>query len=81
MAKSTQKISIAQMKAARSLLGWSQEKLAKESKVSIPTIRRLEAEGGSLGGRDTTQKKIVMAFHEAGIEFLSGRFTGVRMLA
>ena len=36
------KVSIRQIKAARALLGWSQETLAKASGVSIPTVKRLE---------------------------------------
>jgi len=48
-AKSILKVSIRQVKAARSLLAWSQEELAAAANVSIPTIKRLEAEDGPLG--------------------------------
>src|ERR1700684_4446206 len=37
------KVSIRQVKAARELLGWSQEDLALHSGISVPTIKRLEA--------------------------------------
>ena len=37
------KVSIRQLKAARSLIGWSQEELASAANVSLPTIKRLEA--------------------------------------
>ncbi len=40
--------SIGQIKAARALLGWSQEQLAAVSGVSIPTVKRLEAADGPL---------------------------------
>lgn len=73
------KISIRQIKAARELLGWSQEKFASLSRVSAPTIRRLEAEGGDLGGRESTQAKIFAAFAKAGIEFTNGNAPGVRL--
>jgi transcriptional regulator with XRE-family HTH domain len=48
------KVSITQIKAARALLGWSQEDLAKEAAVSVPTVKRLEAGEGELGGRSET---------------------------
>lgn len=76
---STQKVSIAQIKAARALLGWSQDDLAKRSAVSQPTIKRLEAEGGELGGRPETGAKIRRTLEKAGIEFLNGGAPGVRL--
>jgi predicted transcriptional regulator len=72
------KVSIKQIKAARGLLGWSQEAIAKESGVSIPTIKRLEAAGGDLGGRPATGEKIVAALEKAGVEFLDDG-QGVRL--
>ncbi|QPC95565.1 helix-turn-helix domain-containing protein (plasmid) [Mesorhizobium sp. INR15] len=70
-----------QVKAARALLGWSQGDLATHSRVSEPTIARLEAEDGPLGGRTETVTKIVYALTHAGIEFLSdnGGGPGVRL--
>jgi len=53
------KVSIRQIKAARALLGMSQEGLAAAAAVSIPTVKRLEAEEGELGGRAQTADKIV----------------------
>src|SRR5208282_1281125 len=44
--KSILKVSIRQVKAARALLAWSQEQLATAADVSIPTIKRLEAQDG-----------------------------------
>jgi transcriptional regulator with XRE-family HTH domain len=72
---------IKQIKAARELLGWSQEKLVEMSGVSISTIKRLEAEGGDLGGRPTTGEKIVAALEKAGVEFIDedGGGAGVRL--
>ncbi|MEW9309934.1 helix-turn-helix domain-containing protein [Labrys neptuniae] len=70
-----------QVKAARALLGWSQGDLAEHSTVSEPTIARLEAEDGLLGGRPETVAKIVGALVTAGIEFISenGGGFGVRL--
>ena len=75
------KVSIRQVKAARSLLAWSQEQLAAAADVSIPTIKRLEAQDGPLGGRDETGTKIRLALETAGVEFLdeNGGGPGVRL--
>jgi ribosome-binding protein aMBF1 (putative translation factor) len=65
-----------QMKAARSLLGWSQSDLALHSGVSVPTIARLESAGDQLGGRGETVRKIQAALELAGIEFIEENGTG-----
>lgn len=74
------KVSIRQIKAARALLSWSQEDLAKRAAVSVPTVKRLESEDGELGGREDTVQKLRAAFDSAGIEFLGGsKGPGVRL--
>lgn len=75
------KVSIRQVKAARALLGWSQEELARAAEVSIPTIKRLEANEGELGGRSETGHKIREALKKAGVEFIdeNGGGAGVRL--
>jgi predicted transcriptional regulator len=80
-AKSILKVSIRQIKAARALLGWSQDDLARTAEVSIPTIKRLEALDGLLGGRTQTAENIVIALTSAGIEFSdeNGGGPGVRL--
>lgn len=79
--KSIRKVSIRQLKAARALLAWSQEQLAAAAYVSVPTIKRLEAQEGPLGGRNETGAKIRLALETAGIEFLdeNGGGPGVRL--
>ena len=79
--KSILKVSIRQIKAARALLAWSQEQLAAAAEVSIPTIKRLEAQDGPLGGRNETGSKIRSALESAGVEFLdeNGGGPGVRL--
>ncbi|MDB5582262.1 MAG: family transcriptional regulator [Bradyrhizobium sp.] len=74
-------VSIRQIKAARALLAWSQDDLAKAAVVSIPTVKRLEALDGPLGGRSDTVEKIVAALEHAGIEFIdeNGGGAGVRI--
>ena len=48
---------------------------------SIPTIKRLEAQDGPLGGRDNTSIKIRSALETAGVEFIdeNGGRPGVRL--
>jgi DNA-binding XRE family transcriptional regulator len=77
--KSIPKVSIRQIKAARALLAWSQEQLAAAAAVSIPTIKRLEARDGPLGGRNDTGIKIRVALESAGVEFTNGDQPGVRL--
>jgi predicted transcriptional regulator len=76
---STQKVSVRQIKAARALLAWSQDDLADRSGVSQPTIKRLEAAGGELGGRGETQEKLRRALEKAGVVFTNGHEPGVRL--
>lgn len=75
------KVSIRQIKAGRALLAWSQEDLAAAASVSVPTIKRLEATDGLLGGRVGTSQKIIYALANAGLEFIheNGGGAGVRV--
>ena len=79
--KSILKVSTRQLKAARALLAWSQEMLAAAANISIPTIKRLEAQDGPLGGRNETATKIRFALEAAGVEFIdeNGGGPGVRL--
>jgi transcriptional regulator with XRE-family HTH domain len=79
--KSILKVSIRQLKAARALVGWSQEDLSAESNISIPTIKRLEANDGQIGGRSQTAEQLVMALERAGVQFIdeNGGGPGVRL--
>lgn len=81
MGEGTNLITTAQVKAARALLGWSQADLARRSGVSEPTIARLEALKGELGGREGTAARIRTALELAGIEFIdeNGGGAGVRL--
>jgi len=57
-----------QIRAARALLDWSQDDLAKASGLSIATIRKLES--GSISPRGKTTTALLSAFEEETIEFL-----------
>jgi transcriptional regulator with XRE-family HTH domain len=70
-----------QLRAARSLIRWQQSDLADASGVSIPTIKRLEAMDGELGGHASTIKALQSAFEAAGVQFIpeNGGGAGVRL--
>lgn len=67
-------ISIEQIKAARSLLTWSQLDLAKAAHISLPALSNLER--GAVMPRTRTLQNIRQALEGAGIEFIEG--PGVR---
>ena len=60
----------AQLKAARALLGWSQDGLAQASGVGASTIKRMETREGSIGGHADNVWKIQAALEDAGIIFI-----------
>ena len=75
------KVSVRQVKAARALLDWSQNDLAAACGISVPTIKRIEANDGALGGRADTAEAIREALEAAGVEFIAenGGGPGVRL--
>lgn len=68
-------ITIQQIKAARALLNWTQEDLAKGAGVSKPAIANLER--GTAQPRMETMNAIIRSMEEAGVEFTEG--PGVRL--
>ena len=74
-------VSIRQIKAARALAGMSQADLAAASGISLPTIKRLEAQDGEIGGRPATVDAIRAALEAAGVVFLpeNGNGPGVAL--
>jgi predicted transcriptional regulator len=73
----------AQIRAARALIGWNQAELAKNARVSIATIRRIEGQKGPVGGYISTLVRIQTALEQAGIRFLdsdAGGGIGVRLV-
>jgi transcriptional regulator with XRE-family HTH domain len=59
----------AQIRAARALLGWSQERLSREAGIGLATLRRIEQNEGMLKGNFSTILKIQKALEQAGIHF------------
>jgi predicted transcriptional regulator len=68
-----------QVRAARALIRWEQRDLAETSKVSLPSIKRLETAPGPLSAQPRTIDAIRTALEAAGIEFTNGGQPGVRL--
>jgi len=65
-------ISNLQIRAARALLGWSQQRLADEAGLSAITVKRLEASDEGFQARFETVMKIKAAVESAGVVFRAG---------
>ncbi len=59
-------ITARQSRAARALLGWTQETLADKAQVSLTALKRLESESG-LEVYETTRDQVRRAFEGNGI--------------
>ena len=59
-------ITARQSRAARALLGWTQETLADKAQVSLTALKRLESDNG-LEVYETTRDQVRRAFESAGI--------------
>ena len=68
-------ITAAQLRAARALLGIDQQTLADLSRVSLPTIQRMEASLGNVRGVIDTLTKVIGALDAAGVELLGDNAT------
>ena len=72
-------ITARQIRAARALLGWSQQQLADKAIVSLNAVARLE--GAIVDSRISTVQAVQKALVKAGIEFLDAdqKGEGVRL--
>jgi len=72
-------ITARQVKAARALLGWSQQDLADRAILSTNAVIRLER--GQVDSRMSTVTAVQDALEKAGIEFIAteGKGEGVRL--
>jgi hypothetical protein len=70
-----------QIRAARALLRWEQRDLAEASKVSLPSIKRLETIPGRLAAQPRTVDALRSALEKAGVIFVeeNGDGPGVRL--
>ena len=72
-----------QIRAARALIGMSQQELAARSSVGLATIKRIEAVGSDITGTVKTLVKIKKALEAAGIRFIDeadGGGPGLRLM-
>ena len=71
----------AQMRAARALLRWSAEDLARKSAVGVTTIRRAELTEHRTSMTTANDLAIRRALEDAGVEFIdeNGGGPGVRL--
>ena len=72
-------ITAEQCRAARGLLGWSQQELAEKARVGVVTVHQLEA--ATAQPRRATLEVIRNAFEVAGVDFIdeNGGGPGVRL--
>ena len=63
-------ITSGQIKAARSLLGWTARDLAERSEIGFSTMIRLEASDGVPSGNVKTLDSIKKSLEKAGIQFI-----------
>lgn len=74
-----------QIRAARALLGIDQRTLAELAGLSVPTIQRMEASDGTVGGTVESMTRVITAIEAAGVEIVddgatsAGTGRGVRL--
>jgi ribosome-binding protein aMBF1 (putative translation factor) len=71
----------AQIRAARALIRWSAEDLARESAVSVTTIRRAEVMDKETAMTNANDRAVRRALESVGVEFIdeNGGGPGVRL--
>jgi hypothetical protein len=71
----------AQIRAARGLVRWSAEELARESSLGLATIRRAEGADNETSMTAANNLAVRRAFEAAGVEFIdeNGGGPGVRL--
>jgi transcriptional regulator with XRE-family HTH domain len=60
-----------QLRAARALAGLDQRGLAEASRLSLPTIQRMEASEGVIRGNVESLMKLIAALERAGVELIN----------
>ena len=71
----------AQIRAARALIRWSADDLARETALSVATIRRAEIAEGEISMTAANDLAVRRALEAAGVEFIdeNGGGPGVRL--
>lgn len=60
----------AQLRAARNALGWSLERLSRQSGISMRTLIRYEDQAGIPANRSGNLERVIETLEAAGIEFI-----------
>ena len=79
--KAVKPLTSAQMRAARALIRWSADDLARETTLSVTTIRRAELTEGETSMTTANDLAVRRALETAGVEFIdeNGGGPGVRL--
>ena len=79
--KRARPLTSAQLRAARALLRWSAEDLARQSALGVTTIRRAELTENETSLTVANDQAVRRALEAAGVEFIdeNGRGPGVRL--
>ncbi len=69
------------MAAARTLLGKTQAEIANAARISVPTLKRMEASEGGVSGMTNNVSAVVQALLDMGVLFIpsNGNGPGVRL--
>lgn len=70
-----------QLAAARTLIGKTQSEIATAARISVPTLKRMEASEGNISGMTNNVAAVVQALLDLGIIFVpsNGNGPGVRL--
>lgn len=68
------------LRAARAMLGWRRETLARKALVGIGTIQRMESTDDEIVSSTVTLGRVRHALIAAGVEFLPGPKVGVLLI-
>lgn len=66
-----------QIRAARALLRWSADDLARHANIGVATIRRFELQEGVPSGQVRILEAVKSALEAAGVEFIGSQAEGV----
>src|SRR4051812_11997260 len=79
--KALKPLTSAQMRAGRALIRWSADDLARETTLSVTTIRRAELTEGETSMTTANDLAVRRALETAGVEFIdeNGGGPGVRL--
>jgi transcriptional regulator with XRE-family HTH domain len=66
----------AQCRAARALIGWSQQQLAKEARIGVSTVADFELTRRDVSPIAVSKIRVALEKH---IEFINGKRPGLRL--